>query len=245
MASRLGSLLPLAVRHLRPQQTFVRQAGLLGLNRAFNQSSTRISDQRARLYSTRATGNPYDGIAVEEDHHNVGSPVGGDPAKRAFAYMVMGTSGFMYAAALRSTVVDFIDSMNPSADVLAMASIEVELDKIAVGDTLVAKWRGKPVFIRRRTEAEISAARDPSVELKDPQQDEARVKEPEWLIVIGVCTHLGCVPISGQGEYGGWFCPCHGSHYDTSGRIRKGPAPLNLEVPPYAFIDNGTKVRIG
>ena len=136
-----------------------------------------------------------------------------------------------------------IDQMNPSADTLALASTEVDISAIEVGQSVTVKWRGKPVFIRRRTEAEIAEAAAVDVNLlPDPQTDAERVQEgrTEWLILVGVCTHLGCVP-QGQrvgdnrGDYGGWFCPCHGSHYDTSGRIRKGPAPLNLPVPEYVF----------
>lgn len=134
--------------------------------------------------------------------------------------------------------------MSASADVLALASAEFDLGGIAEGTTLTVKWRGKPVFIRHRTADEI--AKEEAVELhqlKDPQTDKDRATDPEWLVVLGICTHLGCVPISGAGEYNGWFCPCHGSHYDTSGRIRKGPAPLNLEVPPYTLSDG--KLVIG
>ena len=106
-------------------------------------------------------------------------------------------------------------------------------------------WRGKPVFIRRRTQEEISKAQNVNLsELIDPQKDEDRVKKSEWLIMTGVCTHLGCVPLGEKGDFGGWFCPCHGSHYDTSGRIRKGPAPTNLEIPKYEFVDNNT-IKIG
>ncbi len=143
-----------------------------------------------------------------------------------------------------------IDSMNPSADVLALATTEVDLSPIEVGQSITVKWRGKPVFVRRRTAAEIEAAeRDDGAELKDPEPDAERVQRPEWLILVGICTHLGCVPLGQKGtdprgEFGGWFCPCHGSHYDTSGRIRKGPAPDNLEVPAYRFLDDAT-VRIG
>jgi len=126
--------------------------------------------------------------------------------------------------------------LSASADVLALANVEVDLSTIPEGVTQTLKYRGKPLFIRHRTAEEISAAETtPMSELKDPQKDEARVQKPEWLLVLGVCTHLGCVPIAGAGDYNGWFCPCHGSHYDTSGRIRKGPAPLNLEVPDYTF----------
>ncbi len=143
-----------------------------------------------------------------------------------------------------------ISSFNPSADVLALASTEVNLDALEVGQSITVIWRGKPVFIRRRTPEEISEAENVSLdELIDPQSDEDRVENPEFLIMVGVCTHLGCVPLgqkSGEtkGEFGGWFCPCHGSHYDTSGRIRKGPAPTNLPVPEYVFL-NDTTVKIG
>lgn len=128
--------------------------------------------------------------------------------------------------------------MQPSADVLALASAEFDCSGIAEGTTLTVKWRGKPVFIRHRTDDEIAKEAAVNIAtLKDQQSDADRVKDPKWLVVLGVCTHLGCVPISGAGEYGGWFCPCHGSHYDVSGRIRKGPAPLNLELPPYTLND--------
>lgn len=143
-----------------------------------------------------------------------------------------------------------IDQMNPSADVLALSSIEVDLSPIEVGQGVTVKWRGKPVFIRHRTEQEIQEADAvPVAELRDPQTDAQRAQKPEWLIVIGVCTHLGCVPLGTKvgeprGDYGGWFCPCHGSHYDTAGRIRKGPAPLNLQLPAYAYLTD-TSVRIG
>lgn len=140
-----------------------------------------------------------------------------------------------------------VDSLNPSADVLALSSIEVDLAAIEPGQTKTVKWRGKPVFIKHRTEADITEAQEtPMTALIDPEEDSARVKDgkEKWLVTIGICTHLGCVPISNQGEFDGWFCPCHGSHYDTSGRIRKGPAPLNLAVPPYEFISD-TKIKIG
>ena len=124
--------------------------------------------------------------------------------------------------------------MNPDASTLALAATEVDLSAIPDGQIVTVKWRGKPVFIGHRTPKEIEAARAvPLSELRDPATDESRVQRPEWLIVVGVCTHLGCVPLGHQGEYDGWFCPCHGSLYDTSGRIRKGPAPLNLVVPAY------------
>lgn len=135
--------------------------------------------------------------------------------------------------------------MSASADVLALASAEFDVSALDVGKTMTVKWRGKPVFIRHRTQAEIDSANAVSMSaLRDPESDEDRVEKPEWLVVLGICTHLGCVPTGNAGEYGGWFCPCHGSHYDVSGRIRKGPAPLNLEVPPYKFVGD-EKILIG
>jgi ubiquinol-cytochrome c reductase iron-sulfur subunit len=144
----------------------------------------------------------------------------------------------------------FIDAMNPAADTLALASTEVDLAPIQPGQSITVVWRGKPVFIRHRTEAEVKAAQVvPMDQLIDPEADTKRVKKPAWLIMVGICTHLGCIPLGQKsndpkGEFGGWFCPCHGSHYDTSGRIRKGPAPRNLAVPDYKFLTD-TTIRIG
>lgn len=140
-----------------------------------------------------------------------------------------------------------VDSMNPAADTLALSSIEVDLSKVQPGQTVKEKWRGVPVFIRHRTPEEIAALRAvPMADLKDPQKDEDRVQKghDQWLVMVGVCTHLGCIPIPDAGDYQGLFCPCHGSHYDSSGRIRKGPAPQNLAVPEYAFLSD-TRIKIG
>lgn len=143
-----------------------------------------------------------------------------------------------------------VNSLNPAKDTLALASIEVNISDIAKGQSRTVMWRGKPVFIKHRTEEEIEAAKAVDVaSLTDKQSDEERVQKPEWLVAVGVCTHLGCVPTGqktteSRGDYDGWFCPCHGSHYDTSGRIRKGPAPKNLVVPPYEFV-NDTTIKIG
>ena len=138
-----------------------------------------------------------------------------------------------------------IDQMNPDASIKALATTEVDISNISPGKTITVLWRGKPVFIRRRTQEEISEAQNVKMEeLKDPQKDQDRVKKSEWLVMLGVCTHLGCVPLGNKGEFNGWFCPCHGSHYDTSGRIRKGPAPTNLEIPKYEFVENNT-IKIG
>ena len=152
---------------------------------------------------------------------------------------------FAYASTARVLVVKFVSSMSASADVLAMASAEFDIGEIDEGKTITVKWRGKPVFIRHRTPGEIDTeAAVPMAHLRDQEADDERVHKSEWLVVLGICTHLGCVPISGAGDFNGWFCPCHGSHYDVSGRIRKGPAPLNLEVPPYKFVEE-TKILIG
>ncbi|TFL05392.1 Rieske [2Fe-2S] iron-sulfur domain-containing protein [Pterulicium gracile] len=165
---------------------------------------------------------------------------------RAFSYFMVGSLGVLSASFAKSTVSEFLVTMAASADVLALAKVEVELASIPEGKNVVIKWRGKPVFIRHRTQSEIEEARKENWKtFRDPQSDEDRTKKPEWLIMLGVCTHLGCVPIGEAGDFGGWFCPCHGSHYDISGRTRKGPAPLNLEVPEYSFNDADGKVVIG
>jgi ubiquinol-cytochrome c reductase iron-sulfur subunit len=144
----------------------------------------------------------------------------------------------------------FIDSLNPAKDTLALSTTDVDLSPVQVGQRLTVAWQGKPVFIDHRPDAEIKAAEAVDWQsLRDPQPDSARVKKPEWLIVVGVCTHLGCIPLGqkqgdDRGPFGGWFCPCHGSVYDTSARIRQGPAPLNLLVPPYKF-SSDTAITIG
>ncbi|MBO6493128.1 MAG: ubiquinol-cytochrome c reductase iron-sulfur subunit, partial [Pelagibacteraceae bacterium] len=149
------------------------------------------------------------------------------------------------AVAVGAAAWPLIDQMNPDASVKALATTEVDISNIDSGKTITVLWRGKPIFIRRRTQEEISKAQNVNLnELKDPQKDEDRVKKSEWLVMTGVCTHLGCVPLGDKGDFGGWFCPCHGSHYDTSGRIRKGPAPTNLEIPKYEFVDSNT-IKIG
>ncbi len=167
--------------------------------------------------------------------------------RRDFLMLATGALGAFGAA---TVAWPFIDQMNPAADVLALSTTEVDLSKIAVGQSITVVWQGKPVFIRHRTPDEIKSAEDtPLDQLKDPQPDQDRVEKPEWLVLVGICTHLGCIP-QGQrpgemrGQYGGWFCPCHGSDYDTSGRIRQGPAPQNLAVPPYNF-ESDTVVLIG
>jgi len=162
--------------------------------------------------------------------------------RRDILYIATGTAAVGAAGA---AVWPLIAQMNPDASTLALASTEVDLSAIPEGQIVTVKWRGKPVFVRHRTAEEIKAAE--SVELKDlpdPEPDSKRVQKPEWLVVIGVCTHLGCIPTGKEGEFDGWFCPCHGSTYDVSGRIRSGPAPSNLEVPSYTFLSD-SKIKIG
>ncbi|CAI9093090.1 OLC1v1028505C1 [Oldenlandia corymbosa var. corymbosa] len=190
-----------------------------------------------------AIKNPTAKITYDESNHERFPP--GDPSKRAFAYFVLTGGRFVYASLIRLLVLKFVLSMSASKDVLALASLEVDLSSIEPGTTVTVKWRGKPVFIRHRTDDDIKLANSVDVgSLRDPQEDAIRVKNPEWLVVVGVCTHLGCIPLPNAGDFGGWFCPCHGSHYDISGRIRKGPAPYNLEVPTYTFLDEN-KLLIG
>ena len=162
--------------------------------------------------------------------------------RRDFLYTMTYTIG---AVGIGAAVWPLIDQMNPDSSVKALATTEVDISSVEVGKTITVLWRGKPIFIRRRTQDEIKEATAVELkDLKDPQKDSERAKNPEWLVMIGVCTHLGCVPLGNKGEYNGWFCPCHGSHYDTSGRVRKGPAPNNLEIPKYEFLDNNT-IKIG
>ena len=167
--------------------------------------------------------------------------------RRDFIKLATMTLGGVGAASL---AIPFITSMNPGKDTLALASTEIDLSPLKEGQSLTVIWRGKPVFIKHRTSTEIEEAKNVSMEdLKDAEDDSKRVQDSKWLVVLGVCTHLGCVPLGQKatdvkGDFGGWFCPCHGSHYDTSGRIRKGPAPKNLPVPPYVFLTE-SKIKIG
>jgi len=167
--------------------------------------------------------------------------------RRDFIKLATMTLGGVGAASL---AIPFITSMNPGKDTLALASTEIDLSPLKEGQSLTVIWRGKPVFIKHRTSIEIEEAKNVLMEdLKDAEDDSKRVQDSKWLVVLGVCTHLGCVPLGQKttdvkGDFGGWFCPCHGSHYDTSGRIRKGPAPKNLPVPPYVFLTE-SKIKIG
>lgn len=180
-----------------------------------------------------------------------------DPNRRDFLYVATGMAAVVGAGALAWP---FIDQMRPDASTLALSTVEVDVSSLEPGMSLTVKWRGKPIFVRNRTPEEVEAAKAvPLADLKDPLARNANLAsdapatdadrsagegKENWLVMVGVCTHLGCIPLGQQGEYGGWFCPCHGSSYDTAGRIRQGPAPENMAIPTFAFISD-TKVRIG
>ena len=164
------------------------------------------------------------------------------PKRREFLFTASYAVG---AVGVVAVTWPLIDQMNPDASVKALASTEVDISSVEPGKSITVLWRGKPVFIKRRTQVEIDEARKVKLEeIKHPEKDVDRAKNPEWLVMLGICTHLGCVPLNDKGDYNGWFCPCHGSHYDTSGRIRKGPAPTNMEVPKYEFL-NANTIKIG
>lgn len=189
--------------------------------------------------------------------HETTSEITGEPTRRDFLYLTTGMAGAVGAV---SVAWPFIDQMRPDASTLALASIEVDVSSLEPGMSLTAKWRGKPIFIRNRTPEEVKAANEVSLsDLKDPIARNANLpsdaqatgvdrsagKDKEnWIVMIGSCTHLGCIPLGQAGEYNGWFCPCHGSVYDTAGRIRKGPAPQNLAIPTYSFISDKV-IKIG
>jgi len=180
-------------------------------------------------------------LATQSSTPHQDAPTSG---RRDFLYVAAGAVG---AVGVAAAVWPLINQMNPDASVLALASIEFDLSNIAEGESVTIKWRGLPVFVRHRTQAEIDTAKAvPMGDLKDPETDEQRTKpgHEQWLIMIANCTHLGCIPVGESGEYDGWFCPCHGSSYDTAGRIRQGPAPKNLVLPPYEFVSD-TLVQIG
>jgi ubiquinol-cytochrome c reductase iron-sulfur subunit len=210
---------------------------------ALSTTAVRPADAPASSYTSPFTGGDKGNKIPDFGKYVSGRSEG---TNKLFSYFMVGTMGALTAAGAKSTVSEFLVNMSASADVLAMAKVEVDLSTIPEGKNVIIKWRGKPVFIRHRTSSEIDEANKVNISsLRDPQADDDRVKNPEWLVMLGVCTHLGCVPIGEAGDFGGWFCPCHGSHYDISGRIRKGPAPLNLEIPEYDFAEDGAKLVVG
>lgn len=226
LSSASASLLRACARHQRPTAR---------LALASCQQRRGVADAKSSFNSPFGSAKDFTSTLKVPDFSHYSSK-SSSRGNQVFSYFVAGTMGLVSAAGAKATVQDFLVNMSASADVLAQAKVEVGLASIPEGKNVIIKWRGKPVFIRHRTQEEIDEARNTNWQsLRDPQSDEDRTQKPEWLVMLGVCTHLGCVPIGEAGDFGGWFCPCHGSHYDISGRIRKGPAPLNLEVPTYSF----------
>jgi len=208
------------------------------------QTKTGISTAAQVRYAHTDLQVPDFGYYRREGVKSPNAKSGGTEASRKnFTYLVVGAGMVGTAYTAKTMVTELVSSMSASADVLALAKIEVKLSEIPEGKNMVFKWRGKPLFVRHRTAAEIQAEQSVDLSsLRHAEHDNERVQKDEWLVVLGVCTHLGCVPIANSGDYGGYYCPCHGSHYDAAGRIRKGPAPLNLEVPAHTFVDEGTLV---
>jgi len=241
IASKAASSL---VRHAARQQPSMLCSSSVVMQKRTQASATDASTSHAEWNSPFSRG-----TSGKQDTTKIPSfkayKRGSETSNKVFQYFMIGTLGGISAMGAKDTVANFLVNMSASADVLAQAKVEVDLAAIPEGKNVIIKWRGKPVFIRHRTADEIKEAESVDWEkLRDPQADGDRVKNPEWLVMLGVCTHLGCVPIGEAGDFGGWFCPCHGSHYDISGRIRKGPAPLNLEIPAYDFPED-TSLVIG
>ncbi|GJQ79565.1 putative component of the ubiquinol-cytochrome c reductase complex [Trypoxylus dichotomus] len=216
--------------------------------RIHRQISSQLVNAKNILYAQRRTLSDID-VPDFTDYRRRGvkSPTkkSSDSAdhRRSFTYFMAGASIVTGSYAAKSVVLHYVKYFSASKDVLALAKIEIKLSDIPEGRSITLKWRGKPLFIRHRTKDEIDIVRAVDIStLRDPQRDEERTQKPEWLVVLGVCTHLGCVPMAGLGDFGGYYCPCHGSHFDASGRARKGPAPLNLEVPPHSFLGEDTLV---
>jgi len=217
----------------------------LSNKRNYTTKSSTVPDEVTRMLENVPTGGPYQTYEQIEKYLK---PQGkdGDYDKRQLYYFVVGVGRFIYAAGIRLLVLKFLHGLSVSADLKALASIEVDIKNVPVGKTITVTWRGKPVFIRHRTQEEITNMENtPMSDLKDPQTDQQRVLDSNWIVCIAVCTHLGCVPVIGQGEFKAFFCPCHGSHYDFSGRIRKGPAPLNLSIPQYRFTEENKSIVLG
>ncbi|KAM9807547.1 cytochrome b-c1 complex subunit Rieske, mitochondrial-like isoform 1-T2 [Neosynchiropus ocellatus] len=235
VAGRFGALAPLLKSTNHPVRRLVLN-GPRELVRAAAPAGVRLTHTDIKIPDF----NEYRRVDVTDPNK---SSQDSSESRRTFSYLLTGATTVVGVYAAKTVVTQFISSMSASADVLALSKIEVKLSDIPEGKNMTFKWRGKPLFVRHRTEKEIAAEEAVNLaELRDPQHDKDRVLNPSWVIVLGVCTHLGCVPIANAGDYGGYYCPCHGSHYDASGRIRKGPAPLNLEVPYYEFPDDDTVI---
>jgi len=223
---------------LTSQSLFVRCAS--------SSSSTQLTSSTSHASFLDVASSSSESHPPDHGYYENVTDIESTEARRAYTYLMTGATYTGTAILVKNSVMTLLYTLSPTERDLSLGETEVDLSKIKEGETITVLWRKKPVFIRKRTQVQIDkAAEDDFEPLRDPQPDCQRTSNPEYLITLGICTHLGCVPISNAGEWGGWFCPCHGSHYDLSGRIRKGPAPKNLEVPPYKFDPANNKVIIG
>ena len=215
-----------------------------GLSKLTLKSATKITQSFAKSQQVRYAHtdihvpdfSSYRRASVMDKKHSSEASSSG---RKMFSYVIVGGGAAVGVYATKAMVTDVVSSLSVTADVLALAKLEVDLTEIPEGKNALLKWQGKPLYVRHRTADEIAEVRDVDLSLlRDPQHDADRTQKPEWLIVLGICTHLGCVPTANTGDYKGFYCPCHGSHYDGSGRIRKGPAPLNLEIPEHTFVSD-------
>jgi len=208
-------------------------------------SSIAAAACRRLAHSDTAVVPSFDHYRHKSNKDPVAASEDAEVARRMYSYSILGVGGAVALYGAKATVASFLSILPPSAKEYAVSQTEVKLSEIPEGKNVVFKWRKKPLFVRHRTAEEIARERAIDVgTLRDPQPDADRVARDQWLVVLGICTHLGCVPIANKGDFGGYFCPCHGSHYDASGRIRKGPAPLNLEVPSPLVFDDANDVLI-
>lgn len=236
--------LPLLVRSSPLTKSTLLNRSKINFVRCGSTSSSESNNSNTQLFDVASTA----GEVHAPDHgnyENIPDLVSSDN-RRAYTYLFTGATYAGTAVLVKNSLTTLLYTLSPTERDLSLGETEVDLSKLQEGETMTVLWRKKPVFIRKRSAAQIEkAAEDDFEPLRDPQPDSQRTINPEYLVTLGICTHLGCVPISNAGEWGGWFCPCHGSHYDLSGRIRKGPAPKNLEIPPYKFDTSSNKVIIG
>jgi len=228
---------------LRSNQTVFNNSTKINFVRN-GSSSVGSNNNNTQLFDVAS--NPGEAHAPDHGNYENVPDLTASDHRRAYTYLFTGATYAGTAVLVKNSVTTLLYTLSPTGRDLSLGETEVDLSKLREGETMTVLWRKKPVFIRKRSSAQIEkAAEDDFEPLRDPQPDSQRTLNPEYLVTLGICTHLGCVPISNAGEWGGWFCPCHGSHYDLSGRIRKGPAPKNLEIPPYKFDTANNKVIIG
>ncbi|XP_052817254.1 cytochrome b-c1 complex subunit Rieske, mitochondrial-like [Mya arenaria] len=239
----IAPVVPLLTKHLEKIYVPKAKPGIQPLPKAAFLASAQITGPAQVRYSHTDIRVPkLDDYRRPSNVSNTDKNEGGPQAK-TFTYIFAGGFGAAGALLGKDVVNGVISYISAAKDIVALAKIEIGLSDIPEGKTMTFKWQGKPLFVRHRTADEIEEVRSVDMAaLRDPQPDEERTQNPKWLICIGICTHLGCVPVAEAGDFNGYYCPCHGSHYDASGRIRKGPAPLNLDIPYYEFMDDETVV---